>query len=52
MFLDGDGNVSFATPILAMNTRLRSAVEGPDGNVYITTDVGGGNGAIWKVTPS
>jgi glucose/arabinose dehydrogenase len=52
MFLDGNGNVSFATPILANNTRLRSAVEGPDGNLYITTDVGSPNGAIWKVTPS
>jgi glucose/arabinose dehydrogenase len=32
--------------------RLRSAVQGPDGNLYITTDVGGGGGAIWRVTPS
>lgn len=52
MFLDGNGNVSFATPILANGVRLRSAVQGPDGNLYISTDVGGGNGAIWKVTPS
>jgi glucose/arabinose dehydrogenase len=52
MFLDGDGNVSFATPVLANGVRLRSAVEGPDGNLYISTDVGGGNGAIWRVVPS
>ncbi len=52
MFLDGNGNVSFATPILANGVRLRSAVQGPDGNLYIATDVGGGNGAIWKVVPS
>jgi aldose sugar dehydrogenase len=52
MFLDGDGNVSFATPILANGVRLRSAVQGPDGNLYISTDVGGGNGAIWRVVPS
>jgi glucose/arabinose dehydrogenase len=32
--------------------RLRSAVQGPDGNLYITTDVGGGGGAIWQVVPS
>jgi aldose sugar dehydrogenase len=32
--------------------RLRSAVQGPDGNLYLATDVGGGGGAIWKVTPS
>ncbi len=52
MFLDGNGDVSFATPILANGVRLRSAVEGPDGNLYISTDVGAGLGAIWKVTPS
>jgi glucose/arabinose dehydrogenase len=52
MFFDGNGNVSFATKILENGIRLRSAVEGPDGNLYITTDAGGGNDAIWKVTPS
>jgi glucose/arabinose dehydrogenase len=52
MFLDADGNVTFATPVLANGVRLRSAVEGPDGNLYISTDVGGGNGAIWRVVPS
>jgi glucose/arabinose dehydrogenase len=44
--------VSFATPILSNGVRLRSAVQGPYGNLYIATDVGGGSGAIWKVTPS
>jgi glucose/arabinose dehydrogenase len=52
MFLDGNGNVSFATPILENGVRLRTAVEGPDGNLYISTDVSVGLGAIWKVTPS
>jgi len=52
MFLDGNGNVSFATTFLANNTRLRSVVQGPDGNLYVATDVGTGQGAIWKVTPS
>jgi glucose/arabinose dehydrogenase len=52
MFLDGNGDVSFATPVLANGVRLRSAVQGPDGNQYVSTDVGGGTGAIWKVTPS
>ncbi len=51
MLLDGSGEVSSATPILEFGTRLRSAVEGPDGNLYISTDVGGGNDAIWKVVP-
>jgi aldose sugar dehydrogenase len=52
MFLDGNGNVSFATPILDNGIRLRSAVQGPDGNLYVTTDSGGGSDAIWKVVPS
>jgi aldose sugar dehydrogenase len=34
------------------NTRLRSAVQGPDGLLYIATDGGGTSGAIWRVTPS
>jgi hypothetical protein len=52
MFLGGNGDVLFATPILANGVRLRSAVQGPDGNLYLSTDVSGGLGAIWKVTPS
>ncbi len=52
MFLDVGGDVDFTTPILAGTTRLRSVVQGPDGNLYVATDVGGGGGAIWKVTPS
>jgi hypothetical protein len=28
-----------------------SAVHGPDGNLYSTTDVGGGGGQIWQVVP-
>ena len=52
MFLDREGNVSFATPVLANGVRLRSAVQGPDGNLYISTDQGEGVGAIWKVTPT
>jgi aldose sugar dehydrogenase len=52
MFLDGNGDVSFATPILSLGVRLRSAVQGPDGSLYLSTDSGGGNDAIWRVTPS
>jgi glucose/arabinose dehydrogenase len=51
MFLDANGNVSFATPILANGVRLRTAVQGPDGNLYISTDTGSGLDAIWKVVP-
>jgi glucose/arabinose dehydrogenase len=32
--------------------RLRSAVQGPDGNLYLATDVPNGGGAIWRVVPS
>lgn len=52
MFLDGNGNVSFATQILANGDRLRSVVQGPDGNLYVTTDNGGGNDEIWMVEPT
>jgi glucose/arabinose dehydrogenase len=52
MFLDDDGNVSYTTPILDNGIRLRSAVQGPDGNLYTTTDAGAGNDAIWKIVPS
>jgi glucose/arabinose dehydrogenase len=52
MFFNGNGDVSSVTPTLANGVRLRSAVEGPDGDLYISTDVGGAGGAIWKVTPS
>ena len=31
--------------------RLRSPVQGPDGNLYITTDNGGNADVILKVTP-
>jgi glucose/arabinose dehydrogenase len=31
--------------------RMRSPVQGPDGNLYITTDNGGGSDRILKVVP-
>ncbi|MGH9026224.1 MAG: PQQ-dependent sugar dehydrogenase, partial [Acidimicrobiia bacterium] len=34
------------------DARLRSAVQGPDGNLYLVTDGGGSAGQIWRVTPS
>jgi glucose/arabinose dehydrogenase len=32
--------------------RLRSAVEGPDGNLYVSTDNGGGNDQVLRAVPS
>jgi glucose/arabinose dehydrogenase len=32
--------------------RLRAAVQGPDGALYVVTDGANGTGAIWRVTPS
>jgi glucose/arabinose dehydrogenase len=52
MFLDGSGNVAFSTKVLEHGARLRSVVQGPDGNLYIATDVGSGSGAIWRVVPT
>jgi glucose/arabinose dehydrogenase len=52
MFLGPDGNVTSTTSALAFGVRLRSAVQGPDGSLYVATDVSAPNGAIWKVTPT
>lgn len=41
-----------AVTALARGVRLRSAVEGPDGALYVVTDGTSGAGAIWRVTPS
>ncbi len=41
-----------AVTALARGVRLRSAVEGPDGNLYVVTDGTSGAGAIWKVVPT
>jgi glucose/arabinose dehydrogenase len=36
---------------LARGIRLRAAVQGPDGALYVVTDGNDGDGAIWRVTP-
>jgi glucose/arabinose dehydrogenase len=51
-FLNTQGGISGDAAVLTNSPRLRSAVQGPDGNLYITTDVGGGGGQIWQVVPS
>jgi glucose/arabinose dehydrogenase len=54
LFLDGSGDaVTFEQAVMnEFNTRLRSAVQGPDGTLYVATDVGGGGGIIQQVIPS
>ena len=45
--LAGTALVQAPTVVLKNGVRLRSAVQGPDGNLYITTDAD----AIWRVVP-
>jgi len=55
MFQNAQGTVTqtiSAVPFGNTRIRLRSAVQGPDGNLYVATDVGGGGGQIIKVVPS
>lgn len=47
-----DGSLARETPLFAdQGTRLRVPVQGPDGALYVVTDVGGSGGAIWRVAP-
>jgi glucose/arabinose dehydrogenase len=54
MHLDAAGTALTAAPVtaLARDVRLRAAVQGPDGALYVVTDGANGTGAIWRVTPS
>lgn len=49
---NGAGAITASTSVLANGVRLRSAVQGPDGNLYLTTDGRTGGDEIWKVVPS
>ena len=40
------------TTVLKRAVRLRTAVQGPDGNLYVVTDGVDGAGAIWLVLPT
>jgi glucose/arabinose dehydrogenase len=48
MFMDANGTVTSTFDTLTNGVRLRSPVQGPDGNLYVGTD----DGRIWQVTPS
>jgi aldose sugar dehydrogenase len=53
MTLSADGSTTTAVvPQLVNSIRLRTAVQGPDGNLYVVTDVASGGGKILKVVPS
>jgi glucose/arabinose dehydrogenase len=54
MHLDAGGTALTAAPVtaLARGVRLRSAVQGPEGALYVVTDSAGATGAIWRVTPA
>jgi glucose/arabinose dehydrogenase len=54
MHLSAAGTALTASPVtaLARGVRLRSAVQGPDGALYVVTDGNNGTGAIWRVTPT
>jgi glucose/arabinose dehydrogenase len=53
MHVSSDGTTLTAPAVtaLALGVRLRSAVQGPDGDLYVTTDLDNGSGAIWRIIP-
>jgi glucose/arabinose dehydrogenase len=52
LLIDKHGKVVGERKALTGFFRLRQAVQGPDGNLYVTTDNGNGSDVIVKVTPS
>jgi aldose sugar dehydrogenase len=52
LFLDGSGTVVVGkTFAVRSGLRLRTAVQGPDGNLYISTDAAAGGDSIWRLVP-
>ena len=45
-----DGEVA-ATHFIPLNTRIREVEQGPDGAVYLLTNVREGEGAVWRLEP-
>jgi glucose/arabinose dehydrogenase len=52
LLINGDGVVTGQRQVVSDRGRLRQPVQGRDGNLYVTTDNGGGNDVILKITPS
>ena len=50
-FTQPNGTIVGVDTALAHGVRLRSAVQGPDGNLYVTTDNRPGGDQIWRVIP-
>jgi glucose/arabinose dehydrogenase len=49
---DSAGELKAATPLYGeLGTRLRTPLQGPDGALYVTTDVPNGGGQIWRIAP-
>ena len=48
----GTGLVEGPITVFNRGARLRTAVQGTDGNLYVVTDGPGGTGVIVKMTPS
>jgi glucose/arabinose dehydrogenase len=51
-FSSKGGRVKTDQTALTSFGRLRTPVQGPDGNLYVTTDIGGGGGQILRVYPA
>ena len=50
-FIGAEGEVARDFRVLEDRGRLRSARQGPDGHLYVTTDAGGTGGQVLKVSP-
>jgi glucose/arabinose dehydrogenase len=48
---DDAGRLTVQETAITGRGRLRTPVQGPDGDLYLTTDAGGGTGRILRVTP-
>ena len=51
-FVRSDGSIRVTTSRLSLGIRLRTPVEGPDGNLYVTTDARPGGDQILRVRPN
>ena len=52
LFVDGSGTVVVGqTWAVRSGLRLRTAVQGPDGNLYVGTDAVSGGDSIWRLVP-